>query len=86
MIKIIKFSASWCGPCRTLAPIMNEVKSENPDIVFEDIDVDTQAEQTVKYNISAVPTVIVLKDGSEVHRFSGMKPKTIINSIINQYK
>ena len=86
MIKIIKFSASWCGPCRTLAPIMNEVKSENPDIVFEDIDVDTQAEQTVKYNISAVPTVIVLKDGSEVHRFSCMKPKTIINSIINQYK
>jgi thioredoxin 1 len=86
MIKVIKFAASWCNPCRTLAPIMNEVKSENPDIVFEDIDVDTQAEQTVKYNISAVPTVIVLKDGSEVHRFSGMKPKTIINSIINQYK
>jgi len=86
MIKVIKFSASWCGPCRTLAPVMNEVKGENPEVMFEDVDVDTQAEQTVKYSISAVPTVIILKDGNEVHRFSGMKPKTLINSIINQYK
>jgi thioredoxin 1 len=86
MIKVIKFSASWCGPCKALAPVMDEVKKENPGISFEDVDVDTQAEQTVKFGINAVPTVVVLKNDSEVHRFSGAKPKNVINSILNQYK
>ena len=86
MIKIIKFSASWCGPCRTLAPIMNEVKQEHSDILFVDVDVDEQPTLATNHGINSVPTIIIMKNNDEVCRFTGVKSKSQINNIINQYK
>jgi thioredoxin 1 len=86
MLKVIKFSATWCGPCKALSPVLNEVKGEHPNVMFEDVDVDQNKDYAMQLGISSVPTVIVMKNGSEVHRFSGVKPKNVINSIINQYK
>ena len=86
MIKIIRFTASWCGPCKMLSPIFGEVQNEVSDVMFETIDVDTNRDKATQYSVSSVPTVIIEKDGQIVNRFSGVKPKTAIVSLINQYK
>ena len=86
MIKIIRFTASWCGPCKMLSPIFGEVQNEVSDVMFETIDVDTNKDKATQYSVSSVPTVIIEKDGQIVNRFSGVKPKTAIVSLINQYK
>ena len=79
MKKFLYFTASHCGPCRMLAPLMEELANEIP---VEKVDVDTNAELTVKYNVMNVPTVILFKDEKEVTRTVGAKPK---NYYINQY-
>ena len=79
MKKFLYFTAPWCGPCKMLAPLMEELANELP---IEKIDVDTDAEMTVKYNVMNVPTVILVKDEQEVTRTVGPKPK---NYYINQY-
>ena len=86
MVKVIKFSASWCGPCRMLAPIFDQVRSEISGVSFTDVDVDASKDLTSQYSISSVPTVIIEKDGVVVNRFSGIKPKFEIVNLINQYK
>ena len=86
MIKVIKFSASWCGPCKMLAPIFDQVKSEVSGVSFMDVDVDSNKTITSNYSVSSVPTVIIEKDGELVNRFSGVKSKLEIINLINQYK
>ena len=81
MVTVKKFSAAWCGPCRALAPVMNEVKGQFSNVVFEDYDVDTAYEEATTYGIRSVPTVIIVKDGKEVERFTGASSKlAYINS------
>jgi thioredoxin 1 len=86
MIKVIKFSATWCGPCKVLAPIFDQVKSEISGVSFVDIDVDRNKDIASKYLVSSVPTVIIEKNGELVNRFSGIKSKSDIINLINQYK
>jgi thioredoxin 1 len=59
MIEVKQFSASWCGPCRMLTPIINEVKSELTQANFQYIDVDEQSDMASKYGVRGVPTVII---------------------------
>jgi thioredoxin 1 len=69
-----------------LAPIFGEVQNKVSDVMFETIDVDTNRDKATQYSVSSVPTVIIEKDGQIVNRFSGVKPKSAIISLINQYK
>ena len=85
MITVKRYTATWCGPCKALAPIMSELQSETSGINFVTIDVDQNKEAATQDNISSVPTIIVMKDGQEMHRFTGVKPKSVILSIINQF-
>ena len=87
MVNIKKFSAAWCGPCRALAPVMNEIKQGyvgNTSVVFEEYDVDEAYEEATKYGIRSVPTVIIEKDGKEVERFTGMSSKVAYVNAINE--
>jgi thioredoxin 1 len=87
MITVKKFSASWCGPCRTLKPIFEEVRNGyGSNIVkFEEYDVDESSDVASKYNIRSVPTVIIEKNGKEVGRFAGVQSKlAYVNSINEQ--
>lgn len=86
MIKVTKFSASWCGPCKMLAPIMDQVKSEVSGVSFLDVDVDQNRDLAFMNSVSSVPTVIIEKNGEVVSRFSGVKTKAEILNLINQYK
>jgi thioredoxin 1 len=69
-----------------LAPIFGEVQNEVSGVSFETVDVDYDKDKASQYSVSSVPTVIIEKDGQIINRFSGVKPKMAIISLINQYK
>jgi thioredoxin 1 len=87
MVEVKQFSASWCGPCKMLTPIMNEVKEEIKEtsfqyVDFQYVDVDENGDLASKYGVRGVPTVVIEKDGVEVKRFVGMKQKSeLVNEI-----
>ena len=86
MLKVLKFSASWCGPCKQLAPILDQVKSEVYGVSFQDVDVDAESALAIKYNVRGVPTIVIEKDGQEVKRLVGMQQKPSLTSTINSFK
>jgi len=86
MIEVKRFHAEWCGPCKALAPVFENIKSNHTDVKFEDIDVDAQFEIASKYVIRSVPTVIVEKDGVEVQRFAGLQAEMTYNNALNEVK
>ena len=78
-MKYLYFSASWCGPCKTLGPIMNDVSQQIP---VQKVDVDSEFELASQYNVRNVPTVVLLDNGQEVKRFVGVQPKeTYLNAV-----
>ena len=83
MKQIKYFTASWCGPCKMLRPIMNELINERFPIHI--VDVDNDPENLVgRYNIRSVPTCVVLEENIEVDRFSGIKTKEEIRRLISR--
>lgn len=78
-MKYLYFSAAWCGPCKSLSPIMNEVSSQ---VAVEKIDVDLDYEKAQKYGVRNIPTVILVDGNTEVKRFIGVQPQqTYINAV-----
>jgi thioredoxin 1 len=86
MIKVTKFSASWCQPCKQLAPIFEQVKSTVDGVSFQDVDVDTDSAAAIQYKVRGVPTIVIEKDGQEVKRLVGMQQKPLLTSTINSFK
>jgi len=77
-IEVLKFSASWCGPCRVLANTLKDVEGITP------IDIEKDQETARKYGIRSVPTMVFLKNGEEVHRISGSMPLETYKQILNE--
>jgi len=73
--EVIDFWATWCGPCKLMNPILDEVEKENPDLTITRIDIDSDKNMVEQYKIQSVPTYVILKDGKEVDRIIGAKPK-----------
>ena len=84
MLEVKKFSAVWCGPCRALAPVMTEIKGQFNNVKFTDYDVDEAYEAATEYGIRSVPTVVIVKDGVEINRFTGMSSKMAYVNAINE--
>lgn len=84
MLEVKKFGASWCGPCRVLAPILSEVKSQFKNVLFTEHDVDDDMDEVMKYGVRSVPTVILIKDGVEVERIVGLSSKTKYIGLITE--
>lgn len=79
-IEILKFSATWCGPCRVLANTLKDVEG------ITNIDIEKDQETARKYGIRSVPTMVFLKDGKEVHRQSGSMPLKMYEDILTDLK
>ena len=76
-MKTVKyFSATWCGPCQTFKPIMNEIANEGHSVQF--IDIDQQGDLAQQYNVRSVPTVVIEQNGSEFNRLIGATTKRVI--------
>ncbi|KAK3921337.1 Thioredoxin-2 [Frankliniella fusca] len=68
---VIDFFATWCGPCKIIAPKLEEMSVEHPDVVFLKVDVDECEDIATEYNISAMPTFVFIKNKEKVDSFSG---------------
>ena len=72
---LLDFYADWCGPCRMVAPIIEEIAREHPEYVVGKINVDESPELAQKYGVFSIPTLAVVKDGRIAGRMTGAKPK-----------
>ena len=79
---LIDFWASWCGPCRMLSPLVDEIAEERDDIKVCKVNVDEEMELSAKFGIQAIPTLVVMKNGEITNRSMGYIPKEEITALI----
>ena len=79
---LVDFWADWCGPCRMLSPIVDEVAAENPGIKVGKINVDEQQELSSQFGIMSIPTLLVFKDGKKINESIGLIPKEQIEKML----
>ena len=79
---LLDFWATWCGPCRMIAPIVEEIAAEREDVIVGKVNVDEEMELAVKFGIISIPTLIYLKDGMEVDKIVGYRPKSDIEDML----
>jgi thioredoxin 1 len=84
MITVKKFYATWCGPCKMLAPVMEQIRAEYSQIDMLAIDVDENYELAASYGVKSVPTVIIEKNGVEILRLAGVHSKMTYANVINE--
>ena len=79
---LLDFFASWCGPCRMVGPILDEIAREREDIKVCKVNIDEQPELAHRYRIMTIPTLMVLKDGQIMEQSVGAKPKHQILAMV----
>ena len=79
---LVDFWASWCGPCRMVAPILEEIAAERSDVKVCKINVDEEPELASRYKVMSIPTLLVVKEGQVVNQAVGARPKSQILSLL----
>lgn len=79
---LLDFYADWCGPCRMVAPIVEEIANERDDIIVGKVNADEQGELAQAYDVMSIPTLIVLKDGKVANQATGARPKAAILALL----
>ena len=83
-VALIDFYADWCGPCRMLAPIIDEVAAERPELTVGKVNVDNEPELAQEFGVVSIPTVIILKGGEIAGRMTGARPKAQLLSLLDE--
>ena len=79
---LLDFFAVWCGPCKMIAPVLDEIAEEREDIKVCKVNVDEEPELAAKYQVISIPTLFVIKDGQVVNQSLGAKPKAQILAML----
>lgn len=79
---LLDFYADWCGPCRMVSPIVDEIAEENPQFFIGKINVDEEPELAAMFDVSSIPTLVVMKQGQVVNQSSGARPKQMILAML----
>ena len=81
-LTVVDFWASWCGPCRMLSPIVEELAEETPDVKFGKVNVDEQPMLAMQFRVDAIPTLAFIRDGKLVNQSVGLVPKEKLQAMI----
>lgn len=79
---LVDFWASWCGPCRALGPIVEEIAEEHPEYLVAKVNIDDEPELAERYGVMTIPTLIVFEQGEEKRRSVGVRPKQQILDLL----
>ena len=85
-LTMIQFSAPWCGPCKMLSPIVEQLSEENKDFTIGKVNIDDNMESAAKYGIRGVPTLLFFKNGEVIDKIVGVKSKGELQEKINSLK
>lgn len=80
---LVDFWASWCGPCKMIGPIIDQIADERSDIKVGKVNVDEEQELAVQFKVMSIPTLLVFKDGKVVNQSLGAKPKAAILAMLD---
>ena len=81
---LVDFNADWCGPCRMLRPILDEISMDRADFKITSINIDDEEELADRYSVSSIPCLVAFKDGKEVKRSVGLRPKDTIIDMMGE--
>lgn len=81
---LIDFYADWCGPCRMVSPIVDEIASEHPEYLVAKVNVDEEDALAAKFGVTSIPTLVVMKGGRVISQSAGYRPKAQILSLLEQ--
>ena len=79
---LVDFWAEWCGPCKMLSPVVEELAGEHPEIAVAKVNVDECPELAMGYRVSAIPALMLFKDGKVVNQTVGYQPKEALESLL----
>ena len=79
---LVDFNAEWCGPCKMMKPVLEEISTSNNDIKIVSINVDDEDELASKYNISSIPCLVLIENGKEINRSIGLISRSDLDSFI----
>ena len=79
---LLDFYADWCGPCRMLSPVIDEIAEERDDLIVGKVNVDDEQELAEKFGVFSIPTLVVLKDGKVINQVSGARPKAQVLALL----